>query len=64
VAQNIVSRESGKKLKPYKPTSGPMGFITIGRKKGIGQLPFGRMDFMIAMKQKDMFVSRFLAPPK
>ena len=47
------------KFKKYK-SMGPMGHVTLGHKFGIAQLPFMRMDPMIAMKQKDMFVSHFL----
>ncbi len=47
------------KLKEHKAMPA-MGFITLGHKKGIAQLPFMRMDPMIAIKQKDLFVSMYL----
>ncbi len=60
-ARNIVTlrNSTGAPLRSYK-ASKPMGFVTLGRKGGIAQLPFGRMDFMISMKQKDMFTSMHL----
>lgn len=45
-------------LKSYKAHS-PGGLITLGPKLGAAQLPFGYPHFMVALKQKDMFVSRF-----
>ena len=58
---NIVVLRSGDagNLKTYTPAK-PIGFVTFGTRGGIAQLPFGRLDFMVAMKQKDMFVSRYL----
>lgn len=59
--KNIAKLLRGKSgsLGSYKP-SPPMGFVTLGRKAGIAQLPFGRLDFLVAIKQRDMMVSRTL----
>jgi apoptosis-inducing factor 2 len=59
-AKNIVCLISGKGLKKYSPVKGPMGFITLGKKRGIAQLPFGRADFLIGIKQRDLFVTMYL----
>lgn len=57
---NIVALRSGAtSLKVYKPSK-PMSLVTLGRKGGIGQMPFGRADFMAGLKQKDMLVSMYL----
>ncbi len=47
------------KMKPYKPHSN-IGFITIGPKKGIAQLPFGVFTnkLLMNLKQKDIFISK------
>lgn len=45
-------------LKPYKAHS-PIGLITLGSKLGAVQVPFGFPHFLIAVKQKDLFVSKF-----
>jgi len=37
-----------------------MGLVTFGRRGGVVQTPHGRMDFMIALKQKDMMVTMYL----
>jgi len=60
-AGNVVALRgsNGAPLRSYR-ASKPMGFVTFGRKGGIAQLPFGRMDFMIGMKQKDMLTSMYL----
>ena len=60
-AKNIKSliENPSAKLKIYKPSK-PMSFIPIGTKSGAVQLPFGHPHFMIAIKQKDLFVSRTL----
>ncbi len=60
-AKNINSliKDSSATLKPYKPSK-PLSFIPIGKRSGAVQLPFGHPHFMIAMKQKDLFVSKFL----
>jgi NADH dehydrogenase FAD-containing subunit len=59
-AGNLVSLMTDRPMKPYRPITGPMGFVTLGRKAGIAQFPFGRLDVMIAMKQKDMLTSMYL----
>ncbi|MBN2443699.1 MAG: FAD-dependent oxidoreductase [Spirochaetales bacterium] len=46
-------------LVSYKPHQ-PLGMVPIGRKLGAVQLPFGHPHFLIFIKQKDLFVSRFL----
>lgn len=51
--------DPGASLRAYKPAK-PMGLITFGRKGGVAQLPFGRFDALVGMKQKDMFVSMYL----
>jgi hypothetical protein len=47
-------------LKAFRPITGTVGYVTLGRKAGIVQLPFVRLDPLIATKQKDMYVSRYL----
>jgi NADH dehydrogenase FAD-containing subunit len=61
VAKNIIALQNNPhaSLRRYKAAK-PMGFVTLGPKAGIGQMPFGRMDFLISMKQKDLFLSMFL----
>ena len=59
-ARNAVKLLNGSALKSYRPMKGPMGFVTLGAGNGIGQLPFGRVDFMVRMKQKDFFAGRML----
>jgi NADH dehydrogenase FAD-containing subunit len=61
VAANILAlrRDPAARLRAYRPW-GPLGFVTVGPERGIVQLPFGRMDPLIAAKQKDLFVSSFL----
>lgn len=59
-AKNIQALLIDRPLRSYKPMSGPLGFITLGKKAGIAQFPFGRIDLMIAVKQKDMFSSMYL----
>ncbi len=56
--KNIIAELSGKKMKKYKPLKGALGFVTLGRQYGIAQLPFGRFDLLIKLKQKDLFVSK------
>ena len=46
-------------LKSYKPSK-PLSLITIGKKSGAVQLPFGHPHFMIALKQKDLLTSQIL----
>lgn len=60
-AKNIIKllKNERSRLRDYKAAQ-PMGFITLGRKKGIAQLPFGNLDFMIGMKQKDLFIPGYL----
>ncbi|HBD93480.1 MAG: hypothetical protein A2015_09750 [Spirochaetes bacterium GWF1_31_7] len=62
-AENIVSNMkrilNNKKTVPYKPTTGNMGFITLGKKSGIAILPKLRLDLMIIIKQKDLFLSMY-----
>lgn len=55
----IDNNKTCPKMKPYK-THSNMGFITLGPKKGIAQLPFGVFTnkFLMRLKQKDMFVSK------
>lgn len=59
-AKNVIAFLSGGSLQAYKPMSAAIGFVTLGKKKGIAQLPFGHLDFMIAAKQKDFFARRML----
>ena len=61
VAENIMKLRNGQgdKLKSYTPAK-PFGAITLGRRAGIVQLPFGRLDFLIGIKQKDMMISMIL----
>ncbi|MCS5422566.1 MULTISPECIES: NAD(P)/FAD-dependent oxidoreductase [Psychrilyobacter] len=60
-ASNILKTLNGKKTKPYKPIKGSISFITLGRKNGIAQLPFIRLDFLASYKQKkDLFVTDIL----
>ena len=54
-----LAKDQTASLKVYKPHS-PVGMVTIGREKGAVQLPFGHPHFMIALKQKDMFVGATL----
>ena len=61
-AKNISALLEGRPLKAFKPMTGTVGLVTLGRKGGIAQLPFGRFDPLIATKQKDLFVSRYLTP--
>jgi len=59
-AKNISALLEGRPLEAFKPMTGTVGLVTLGRKGGIVQLPFARFDPLIAMKQKDLFVSRYL----
>lgn len=60
-ASNIIKQINGKKMKPYKPIKGAISFVTLGRKNGLAQLPFGRLDFLASYKQKkDLFVTDIL----
>jgi NADH dehydrogenase FAD-containing subunit len=61
-AKNIqrLIKDPSARLTPYKPSK-PMSFIPIGRKAGAVQLPFGHPHFLIAIKQKDLFVSKTLS---
>lgn len=62
-AINLIRLNSRKPLKKYKPFRGALSFITLGRKNGIAQLPFGRLDFLAMYKQKkDLFVTDILEP--
>ena len=54
-----LQRGASKKLKAYKPAK-PIGLVTLGPTAGIAQLPFGRLDFLTMMKQKDFFVPMYL----
>jgi NADH dehydrogenase FAD-containing subunit len=54
-AQNLISLIDSKPLKKYKPFKGKLSIVTLGRKKGIAQLPFGRLDFFASYKQKKNF---------
>ncbi|MEM9986237.1 MAG: FAD-dependent oxidoreductase [Bacteroidota bacterium] len=60
-AKNLMAllKDPNASLKPYKPNP-PMGFVPVGQKKGAVQLPFGHPHFLIAIKQKDLLVSRTL----
>jgi apoptosis-inducing factor 2 len=59
-AKNMSALLENRPLKAFKPMTGTIGLVTLGRKGGIVQLPFARFDPLIAMKQKDLFVSRYL----
>ena len=59
-ARNISALLEGRPLKTLEPMTGTVGLVTLGKKGGIAQLPFGRFDPLIAMKQKDLFISRYL----
>jgi NADH dehydrogenase FAD-containing subunit len=59
-AQNVSALLEGRPLKAFRPITGTVGYVTLGRKAGIVQLPFVRFDPLIATKQKDMYVSRYL----
>ena len=56
---SAVLESTHRRLRTYKPAK-PVGFVTLGHKSGIYQLPMGRIDFLIAVKQKDLFVSWYL----
>ena len=60
-AKNLIAflKSPDARLKSYAPAK-PMGLVTFGRRGGAAQLPFGRFDPMVAMKQKDMFVEMYL----
>jgi hypothetical protein len=45
-------------VKALRPITGTVGLVTLGRRAGIVQLPFLRVEPLIATKQKDMYVSR------
>ena len=60
-ARNLNSLLRDQDLRPYRPTKGAMGFVTLGRGAGIAQLPVGRFDPLVRMKQKDLFLSRFFS---
>jgi NADH dehydrogenase FAD-containing subunit len=60
VAKNLVSALDGKKLGTTKP--GPaIAFVTMGRKHGSAQLPFGVVgDWLVrSLKGKNMFLNQF-----
>jgi hypothetical protein len=59
VAKNLVSVLDGKKLGTTKPRSA-IAFVTMGRKHGSAQLPFGVVgDWMIRpLKRKNMFLNQ------
>jgi|WetSurMetagenome_2_1015567.scaffolds.fasta_scaffold00002_249 apoptosis-inducing factor 2 len=61
LAKNIINAASDKKPVSYKIKK-TMALIPIGREKGVVQLPFGVFDFrfLIKMKTKDFFISKFL----
>ncbi len=54
-AQNLINLIDNKPLKKYKPFKGKLSIVTLGRDKGIAQLPFGRLDFLASYKQKKNF---------
>jgi len=56
---NLLITNPDAKLKSYKPSK-PFGMITIGKKQGAVQLSFAHPHFLIAIKQKDLFVSKVL----
>jgi NADH dehydrogenase FAD-containing subunit len=60
-AKNVAAllADKSNKVKSYK-ASAPIGFVTLGPSDGIAQLPPFRLDFMIKIKQKDLFISQFL----
>jgi NADH dehydrogenase FAD-containing subunit len=60
-AKNVSALLERRPLKAFRPITGTVGYVTLGRKAGIVQLPFGRVDPLIATKQKDMYVSRYLS---
>jgi|GEM_PF-2221865 len=58
---NILRMLDGKLMRKYKPIKGAISFVTLGKRSGIAQLPFGRLDFLAAYKQKkDLFVTDIL----
>jgi len=60
-AINLIRLNNKRSLKKYKPFKGALSFITLGKKNGIAQLPFGRLDFLVMYKQKkDLFVTDIL----
>lgn len=60
-AKNLMGilKKNEKDLLAYKPNK-PMSFLPIGKKKGAVQLLFGHLHFLIALKQKDLFASKYL----
>ena len=60
-ALNLYREIKHKKIKKYKKMKGTLSLITIGRKHGIAQLPFGRFDMLVKYKQKkNLFVDETL----
>lgn len=61
VAKNLYKEIKKKKVKKYKPMKKAFALITVGRKYGIGQAPFGRCDTLVKYKQKkNLFVDNTL----
>ena len=58
--ENVGAMLEHRPLARYKPVRGPMGYAVLGRRAGLVRLPFGRLDFLIREKQRDMFVSHYL----
>jgi apoptosis-inducing factor 2 len=61
VVKNLKAllKDSRSSVKVYTPSK-PLSLIPVGQKKGAVQLPFAFPHFMISIKQKDLFVSKFL----
>jgi NADH dehydrogenase FAD-containing subunit len=60
-AKNILTllKKPKATLKVYKSKAAG-GMVTLGRKKGAVQIPFGHPHGMIALKQKDLLASMYL----
>jgi len=60
-AKNILTLIENQEapLKRYKPNSS-MGFVPIGKKKGVVQISSVHPHFLIALKQRDLFVSNYI----
>lgn len=59
-AENLIRLLNGREiLKTYRPGP-PMGIVTIGRREGVAQLPFGQFNILARLKQRDLFSSLYL----
>jgi NADH dehydrogenase FAD-containing subunit len=62
VVKNVMAllADSRATLHRYRAAK-PMSFVTLGLKAGIAQTPFGRLDFLVGLKQKDLFLSKYMS---